>query len=82
MSTTFRDIVDDVVSRFDESTEKDADTLAECIDDTLIYNCDIFIVVAECGDVDENLDGTIHQYAFDILFDYIIDYGSVELADD
>lgn len=82
MSTTFGDIVSEVVSQFNECEEKDSCSLGECIESVLIYNCDILTVIAQLANVDKYLDCSIHQYAFNLLFDHLIDNSWVHLIDD
>ncbi len=82
MSTTFSELVEDVISRFNDCEEKDSCSLGECIESVLIYRRDVLAIITQLGNLDKYIDSTIYQYAFNLLFDHLIDNSWVKLIDD
>lgn len=79
----FRQVVNDVIDRFNGCDEQSYDNFWECVSDALVYDWAIFAVVESIGSTCEILDGeTINDYAQRLLGEYVEDGKFVEFIDD
>ena len=79
----FLRVRDNIIERFEECDEKTYDSLSECVDSSLIYNADILAVIVELMSTIHIIRGnSLAGLANDLMYDYMLDNGYVEVIDD